>query len=114
MVAMVGVFLLMLAAGSVNIPLRQTIIIPSGGEAEKASRVNIVLKVRLLKAITAMLAGAALSVSGLLLLLILLIARRVENSLTLLIPGLMVGNLTFALVSLLLYFSIPERIQAYI
>jgi iron complex transport system permease protein len=60
------------------------------------------------------IAAAAIIGSGLTLALILLIARRVENSLTLLILGLMIGNLTFALVSLLLYFSIPERIQAYI
>jgi iron complex transport system permease protein len=176
LVVMLAVFLLVLAAGSVNIPLDQTITVLLGGEPERASWGNIILKVRLPKAMTAMLAGAALSISGLLmqtlfrnplassdvlginsgaslgvalvvlsagvgsgsllagmgfltdlslvaaaiigaglaLMLILLIARQVENSLTLLILGLMVGNLTFAIVSLLIYFSIPERIQAYI
>lgn len=171
-----GVFLTSLAVGSVNIPLDQTIIALTGGEPARASWSNIVLKVRLPKALTAALAGAALSVSGLMmqtlfrnplassdvlginsgaslgvalvvlsvgvgggtllagvsfmtdlslaaaaiigagltLALILLVARQVENSLTLLILGLMIGNLTFALVSLLIYFSIPERIQAYI
>ena len=44
----------------------------------------------------------------------LLVARRVASTTTLLIMGLMVGYATSALVSLLLYFSIAERIQAYI
>jgi iron complex transport system permease protein len=173
---LLSVFLISLAVGSVNIPLDQTIMILLGGEPERASWANIIFRVRLPKAITAMLAGAALSVSGLMmqtlfrnplaasdvlginsgaslgvalvvlsagvgagsllsgvsfvsdlslaaaamlgagltLALILFIARHVENSLTLLILGLMIGSLTFALVSLLLYFSIPERIQAYV
>ena len=46
--------------------------------------------------------------------LVLLVARRVQSSVTLLILGLMFGYGVGALVSLLLYFSIAERIQAYI
>src|SRR5690606_20605236 len=65
LVALMGMFLLALAAGSVNIPLDQTIVVLLGGEPERASWANIILKVRLPKAFTAMLAGAALSVSGL-------------------------------------------------
>jgi iron complex transport system permease protein len=171
-----AVFLLSLALGSARIPLDQVMTVLLGGEPARESWTNIVLKFRLPKSVTAILAGAALSVSGLMmqtlfrnplaasdvlginsgaslgvalvvlsagtvggtllagigfggdvllvtaaiigsgvtLLLILFIARRVDNSLTLLILGLMIGNLTFALVSLLIYFSIPERIQAYI
>ncbi len=45
--------------------------------------------------------------------LILLVSRRVKSPTTLLILGLMFGYATSALVSLLIYFSIPERIQAY-
>ena len=45
---------------------------------------------------------------------VLLVARRVNNSMTLLILGLMFGYATSALVSVMLYFSIAERIQAYI
>ncbi len=52
--------------------------------------------------------------AGLVLGLMLLVARRVPSTTTLLIMGLMVGYATAALVSLLLYFSIAERIQAYI
>jgi iron complex transport system permease protein len=47
------------------------------------------------------------------LLAILVVARRIQNTVTLLILGLMFGYLTNALVSLLIYFSLPERIQAF-
>ncbi len=52
--------------------------------------------------------------AGLVLGLMLFVAQRVPSTTTLLIMGLMVGYATAALVSLLLYFSIAERIQAYI
>lgn len=44
---------------------------------------------------------------------VLLVARQVQNTITLLILGLMFGYLTSALVSLLIYFSLPERIQSF-
>lgn len=44
---------------------------------------------------------------------VLLVARRVQNTVTLLILGLMFGYLTSAMVSLLIYFSLPERIQSF-
>lgn len=178
-VLLIGValmFMLVLVIGSVNIPVDQIIKVLLGGEAEKASWTNIVLKFRLPKALTAMLAGAALGVSGLMmqtffrnplagpfvlgissgaslgaalvvltagtaggvliagmglsgdlmlaaasamgagftLSIVLLVAHRIESSMTLLILGLMFGYLTSALVSLLLYFAVPERIQAYV
>lgn len=46
--------------------------------------------------------------------IVLLVAQKVEGSLTLLIVGLMFGYMTSAFVSLLMYFSLSERIQAYI
>jgi iron complex transport system permease protein len=46
-------------------------------------------------------------------LLVLVVANRIRSSITLLILGLMIGYAVSALVSLLIYFSIPERIQAY-
>jgi iron complex transport system permease protein len=52
--------------------------------------------------------------AGAVMLLVMMIARFVEGNITLLILGLMVGYMTNALVSLLLYFSIAEQIQAYI
>ncbi|MDX2163452.1 MAG: iron ABC transporter permease [bacterium] len=61
----IGAFLLVLAFGSVEIPLDQIITVLFGGEAERASWGNIILKVRLPKALTALLAGAALGAGGL-------------------------------------------------
>jgi iron complex transport system permease protein len=60
------------------------------------------------------LAAAASIGAGAVLALVLTLAQRVQNSVTLLILGLMIGYITGAIVSLLLYFSIAERIQAYI
>lgn len=60
------------------------------------------------------MAAAASLGAGLVMGLVLLIARRVENPVTLLIVGMMMGYFTSAMVSLLLYFSIAEQIQAYI
>jgi iron complex transport system permease protein len=51
--------------------------------------------------------------SGLVLFLVMIVARRVNN-MTLLILGLLFGYATSAIVSVLLYFAIAERIQAYI
>ncbi len=169
-------FMLSLALGSVSIPAEQILTVLLGGEAEQAAWTQIILKFRLPKSATALLAGMALGVSGLLMQtyfrnplaepfvlgvssgaslgvalvvltagagggallaglglagdllltgaaglgaavtmgLVLLVALRVRSSVTLLILGLMFGYLVSALVSLLLYFALPERIQAYI
>jgi len=56
---------------------------------------------------------AASAGAGLVLALILLVGRWVQNPTTLLILGLMFGHATSAIVSILVYFSAPERIQAY-
>lgn len=170
------VFLLALAVGSVEIPLDQIITVLLGGEAERTAWTNIVLKFRLPKALTAVFAGMALGVSGLMMqtffrnplagpfvlgissgaslgvalvvlstgtiggtllagiglsgdlmlavaaglgagltmVIVLGVSMRIQSSMTLLILGLMFGYLVSAMVSLLLYFSVPERIQAYI
>jgi cobalamin transport system permease protein len=169
-------FLLVLLMGSVRIPLSDIIAVLMGGEASKSSWTTIILQFRLPKATTAILAGAALGISGLMMqtffrnplagpfilgvssgaslgvalvvltigtvggatiaglgligdfalafaagigagmtmLIVLSIAHRIRNSMTLLILGLMFGYFTSAVVSMLLYFSIPERIQTYI
>jgi iron complex transport system permease protein len=173
--ALIIIFLLSLAVGSVKIPFGDILTILSGGEPAKATWTDIVLKFRLPKALTAVLAGAALSISGLqmqtlfrnplagpfvlginagaslgvalvvlaagttgsvllaglgllgdfsivvaaslgsalILFLVMAISRRVET-MTLLILGLLFGYAASAIVSILLYFSIAERIQAYI
>jgi iron complex transport system permease protein len=51
--------------GSVSIPLRDVITILLGGIPQKESWSDIIIQFRLPKAITAVLAGAALSTSGL-------------------------------------------------
>ena len=168
-------FVLNITLGSVDIPLKNILGILSGQVGEKRSWVDIILKFRLPKSLTAIMVGAALSISGLqmqtlfrnpladpfilginsgaslgvalvilgfgttgslllagfglfgdlslalaaslgagaVLFLVLLVGRRVRNPITLLIMGLMFGYTTSAVVSLLIYFSIPERIQTY-
>lgn len=173
---LVALFVTSLALGSVQIPFEQIVQVLLGGEAERAAWTNIVLKFRLPKAITAVLAGAGLSVSGLLMqtffnnplagpfvlgvssgaslgvaivvlatgsitgtfiagatfaadftlasaaalgaglsmIIVLLLAQRIQSRMTLLVLGLMFGYFTNAIVSLFLYFAVAERIQAYI
>lgn len=58
-------FILDIALGSVNIPLKDIINILFLGEGDNVAWNNILLKIRVPKAVTAVLVGAALSVSGL-------------------------------------------------
>ena len=62
-----GLFAASLFLGSVPIPLRAVLGILTGGEAGQASWSFIVLESRLPQAVTALLAGAALATSGLML-----------------------------------------------
>ena len=64
-VALLVAFLLSLALGSVQIPLDNVVRILLGGTPDKATWSDILFKFRLPKALTAVLAGAALAVSGL-------------------------------------------------
>lgn len=171
-----AIFILSLVLGSVNIPIGDIVTILAGGDAAKASWKTIILNIRLPKALTAVLAGAALSVAGLqmqtlfrnplagpfvlginsgaslgvalvvlsagttgavvlaglgfladlgiaaaailgagmVLLLVLLVADRVSSTMTLLILGLLFGYAAGAVVSILMYFSLPQRLQAFI
>lgn len=170
-------FFLSLAFGSVSIPLSDVWqIITSNSATREAWRI-IVLDFRLPKALTAVLAGAALSTSGLLMQtlfrnpladpyilgissgaslgvavavlstgtfgttllfsgasllsglgvvaaasigaaamfgLIMLVSYNTKHIITLLVLGLMIGYMTGAVVSILVYFSIAERVQAYL
>ncbi|MBO5875097.1 MAG: iron ABC transporter permease [Alistipes sp.] len=63
-VAIVALFVVDLAIGSTAIPLSDVWAALTGGECDAATR-DIVLKIRLIKAAMALLAGAALAVSGL-------------------------------------------------
>jgi iron complex transport system permease protein len=172
---LVGVFLLNLAFGSVRIPIEEVVAVLAGQEASKPSWTYIILSFRLPKALTALLAGAALAVSGLQMqtlfrnpladpyilgvsagaslgvalvvlasgaatgflssvgligdlsligaaiigaggvtALVMVVARWLRQAMTLLILGLMMSYATGAIVSILIYFSVPEQIQAYI
>jgi iron complex transport system permease protein len=170
-------FLLELMLGSVQIPAAQVARILIGLEPERESWKTIILLFRLPRALTALLAGAGLAVSGLqmqtlfhnplagpsilgigsgaslgvalvvltvtttdasqyldglglsgeiatvvaagigaaaVLLLVLAASRRVKSVVTLLILGLLFGFAANAIVSVLMHFSIAERIQVYI
>lgn len=170
-------FLLNVALGSVDIPLSEIVRILMGGEASQTAWRQIVINIRIPRAVTAVLAGSALAVGGLqmqtlfrnplagpsvlgisagaslgvavvmlaagsitsifaiqqlsslgswlivgaasvgsaaVLLLILLISVKIRDNVTLLIIGLMIGNITIALVSIWQYFSRPEQIQDYL
>ncbi|MDZ7715538.1 MAG: iron ABC transporter permease [Balneolaceae bacterium] len=170
-------FLFSVALGSVEIPLSDIVSILFLGESANEAWVKIIQNIRLPRAVTAILAGSALSIGGLqmqtlfrnplagpsvlgisagaslgvavvmlaagtitsvfaiqqlssagswliigaasigsgaVLFLILLISTRVRDSVTLLIIGLMIGNITIALVSIWQYFSQPEQIRDYL
>ncbi len=175
-IGLVVFFLFSLALGSVRIPLGNVMSILLGDETVRSSWREIVFNIRLPKALTAALAGAALAVSGLqmqtlfrnplagpfvlgisagaglgvaivvltvgagaavlvtglgffgsfglaaaasagsglALAVILIVARWVDNSMTLLIIGLMFGYAAGALVSVLVYFSASEAVQSYL
>ena len=66
-VAFIALFFGNLLYGTVNIPAKDVIGILLGGEAQKASWELIILNSRLPQCITALLAGASLAISGLLL-----------------------------------------------
>jgi len=170
-------FLTSLSVGSVNIPLSQVARILLGGQAERASWDSIIWLFRLPKAITALLAGAALGIAGLqmqtlfrnpladpyilgissgaslgvalvvlgfagghvgstlleglglagnisvvaaaslgsaLVILIVMAASQRVRTMTLLILGLMLGYAVSGLVTILLHFSVAERVQVYV
>ncbi len=170
-------FMLDLALGSVKIEPIELIKILFGQEVENQAWQNIVLKIRLPRSITAVLAGGALALGGLqmqtlfrnplagpsilgitsgaslgvaavmlasgsaatafaiknlgiggswlivlastlgaflVLLVILAISYKISDNVVMLIVGIMVANITIAVVSIWQYFSNPEQIQEYI
>ncbi len=172
-----GLLALNLMSGSVNVPVTQVFRILMGEAADQAAWEKIIWLFRLPKALTAILAGAGLALSGLLMQnlfrnplagpgvlgisagaslgvalvvlwaatgtsprfiesfgltgkavlvaaaglgaslilgVILLLARRVNNVMTLLLIGILGGFAVNAVVSVLIHFSMPERLQAYI
>jgi len=162
-----------ISLGSVRIPLADIVSILSGDEV-RTSWFNIIWQFRVPKAITALLVGVGLSVSGLqmqtlfrnplagpfvlgissgaslgvalvifsfsffgvalsqfaggswlmivaatfgaslVLIVVLLAAQKVKDSMSLLIVGLMFGSITGALVSVMQFFSSDEQIQMFL
>ena len=169
-------FIASLAAGSVPIPISDILSILTGGTSSNAAWHQIIVNLRIPRALTAMLAGSALAMSGLqmqtlfrnplagpfvlgissgaslgvalvvlaagagastliagldifgsfslavaaslgagaVLGLVLTVSRRLENNMTLLILGLMFGYVSGAAVSVLIYFSASNSVQAYL
>jgi iron complex transport system permease protein len=170
---LVFMFFLNISLGSVTIPFKEVYTSITGGQASKSTWEYIIINYRLPKAITAVLVGVGLSVSGLLmqtlfrnplagpdvlglssgailavavvilgagllppflnsillspyglvlastlgstsvLLLVLLVAQRLRNTMAILIVGLMFGSFTSAIVGVLTYFSSAEQLQKF-
>ncbi|MEN8790198.1 MAG: iron ABC transporter permease, partial [Flavobacteriaceae bacterium] len=166
--------ILNLGLGSVSIPFNEVLAAIGGGETSRESWTYIIWNYRVPKALTAILVGSALSLSGLLmqtlfrnplagpfvlgissgaslgaallimgtaiwsgwfsyglindvslaiassigsflvLLIVVLVATRVKDSMALLIIGLMFGSITAAIVTVLSYFTQAEQLQQYI
>ena len=172
-VCLIFVWFLNINLGSVSIPFNDVISSIFEGKASKDSWHTIVVNFRIPKAITAILVGSGLSISGLLMqtlfrnplagpfvlgissgaslgvaililgssliggvtvgLLstfglafaasigsfivmsaVLIVANRVRNTMSILIIGLMFGSITAAIISVLSYFSNPEKLQQFI
>jgi len=169
-------FTLDILFGSVRIPFAEAFKILLNSSSENSTWVTIITEFRLPKAITAVLAGSALSVCGLLmqtyfrnpladpfvlgissgaslgvalviltagsfginlyflgsaasslsitaaasigasgaLIIVTLMARRINSSITLLIFGLMLSYVISSIESILKYFSMPENLQGYV
>ncbi|SDQ67636.1 FecCD family ABC transporter permease [Flagellimonas zhangzhouensis] len=166
--------LLNIGSGSVNIPFNEVISILFGGNPEIESWKYIVQEFRVPKALTSILVGGGLALSGLLmqtlfrnplagpfvlgissgaslgaalllmgtslltgltsfsflgdvslalaasigsflvLLVVIIVAQRVKDTMALLIIGLMFGSITSAIVSVLAYFSSSEQLRRFI
>lgn len=176
-IALITLFIVNIALGSVHIPLGEIISTIFTGDASRENWILIVERIRIPRAFTGIIAGSALAVGGLqmqtlfrnplagpsvlgisagaslgvavvmlaagsvtsvfaiqqmgsvgswliigaaslgsaaVMLLILLIAARIRDHVTLLIIGLMIGNITIAMVSIWQYFSAPDQIRDYL
>jgi len=163
-----GIILLLLANlvfGSVRIPLGDVLSILSGGAASRATWSHIILESRLPQAIKALLGGAALAVSGLMLqtlfknplagpsilgisdganlgvaivmlyftagsyittilasfvgaavvlAVIILFSKKVQNNVMLLIIGIMMGYLASSVISILNFRATADKVHQYV
>ena len=172
-IALLFVLLLNISLGQVSIPIKEVLKSLLGSSTSKDSWQYIIINYRLPKAITAILVGFGLSISGLMmqtlfrnpmagpyvlglssgsslgvafvllgssllpaflseiitssvgviiasclgsffvLILILMISRKLRDTMTILIVGLMFSSFTAAIVSVLTYFSTAEQLQKF-
>lgn len=172
-VLLLAAWFINISLGSVAIPLDETLSIILGSDTAKSSWKTIIINYRIPKALTALIVGSGLSVSGLLmqtlfrnplagpfvlgissgaslgvallilstgllgtilmpitvsnwslaiaasigaflvLIAIIIAARRIKNTMSILIIGLMFGSLTSAVISVLSFFSTSEQIKQY-
>ena len=134
-------FLLDLAVGAVAVPLGDVWAALTGGDCPRATA-KIILNIRLIKAVVALLAGAALSVSGLqmqtlfrnplagpyvlgissgaslgvalVLVVIAAVGHRIKDIMVILILGMMFSSGVGAIVQILQYLSKEESLKAFV
>ena len=130
-----------LLIGSVAVALRDIWAALTGGSCDPAVR-DIILKIRLLKAVTALFAGAALAASGLqmqtlfrnplagpyvlgiagaawlgaalVLLIVMAVSRRIKDIMVILILGMMFGSGVSSVVEILQYLSSEAALKSFV
>ena len=118
-IVVVVLFAFDLASGSVGVGGREVWALLTGGPCDPMAR-DIVLKIRLIKAVVAVLAGFSLAASGLLmqtaliLLLIMAVSRRIKDIMVILILGMMFGSAVGALVEILQYMSNEAALKSFV
>ena len=97
-----------LLVGSVAVALRDIWAALTGGSCDPAVR-DIILKIRLLKAVTALFAGAAL-----VLLIVMAVSRRIKDIMVILILGMMFGSGVSSMVEILQYLSSEAALKSFV
>ena len=124
-------FVVDLSVGAVPIPIREVLAALTGSGNDPVTA-KIVVNIRLLKAVVALLAGAALAVSGLqmqtlfrnplagpygsalILMLIAAVSRRIKDIMVILILGMMFSSGVGAVVQILQYLSNEAALKSFV
>lgn len=109
----VGLFLLDLAVGAVRIPVGDVWAALTGGDCPRTTA-KIVLNIRLIKAVVALLAGAAWLGAAVVLLVIAAVGHRIKDIMVILILGMMFSSGVSAVVQILQYLSKEEALKAFV
>ena len=126
-----ALFILDISVGAVSIPLKDVWAALTGGQCPE-STAKIILNIRLIKAIVALMAGAALSVSGLqmqtsigiagaawlgtaaVLAMIAAVGHRIKDIMVILILGMMFSSGVSAIVQILQYLSDEDSLKSFV